>query len=85
MNIHLFYIYYKFTLSCYRGVGTQQCQEKRQEGKNEEKSDRGRGRNHPPPIDARMGEEEKNRKQKEEQKEDTGSEPPTQDHMVGLF
>ena len=29
-------------------VAMQQCQEKRQEGKNEEKKDRGRGRNHPP-------------------------------------
>ena len=29
-------------------------------------------------IDVRMGEEEKNRKQKEEQKKETGSGPPTQ-------
>ena len=34
---------------------------------------------HPNPgIDARMGEENKNRKQKKEQKKGTGSEPPTQ-------
>ena len=31
-------------------------------------------------IDARMGEEEKNKKQKEVQKKETGSEPPTQLH-----
>ena len=34
-------------------------------------------------IDARMGEEEKNRKQKEEQNEETGSGVPTQ--LLGPF
>ena len=59
-------------------VGAQQCKEKRQEGKNDEKTDRARGRNHPPTSqtnDARMWEEDKNIKQKEEQKKETGSEP----------
>ena len=46
--------------------------------------DRGRRRNHPiQAIDARMGEEEKNRKQKEEQKKETESGSPT--HLPGPF
>ena len=55
------------------GSAHNKCQEKRPEGKNKEKTDRGRRRNHPPPtqaIDAHMGEEE-NRKQKQEQKKET--------------
>ena len=48
--IYIFYlfIFYTYNLSFYRGVGAQQCQEKTQEGKNEEKRDRGTERNHPP-------------------------------------
>ena len=83
---HTHYIYnlsITYTLSRYRGDGMQE--KKRQEGKNEGKNDRGRGRNHPPQRrqlmriwNMRIWEEEQNRKQKEEQKKETGSGPPTQ-------
>ena len=56
-------------------VGTQQCQEKRQQGKNKEKKDRGRGRNHPSQRRQlmrvwekykRTGKRRKNKKKKQE-------------------
>ena len=58
----------------------QQRQEKKQKGKNEEKNGSGKRAKPSTPtqgIDAFMGEEEKNKKQWEEQKEETGSGPLT--------
>ena len=55
----------------------QQCQEKRQEGKNQEKMDQERRQNHPPKPRQLMciwGKKKKT-KQKEEQKKETGSGP----------
>ena len=70
-------------------VGTQQWQEKRREGKNEEKTDGAEVKPSTPTqtIDARIGEEEKNRQEKEEQTKETmtGPHPSYQDHLVASY
>ena len=67
-------------------VGTQQCQEKRQEGKNEEKMDRNRGWNHPPQHRQLMHVwgKKKRTENKEKQKKETGScpQPSYLDYLV---
>ena len=93
--IYFIFIYLTHTSSRYRGVGAHQCQEKKQEGKNEEN---GLGQKAKPftptqSIDACMGEEENRGKKKGNRK--LASNPTTwtilsplttrMDHTVGIF
>ena len=81
------FFYQTYTLYCYCGVGTQQCQEKRQEGQNEEKMDRGRKRNHPPQPRQLMSvwgkkKRTENRRKNKRKKQGVGSHPSYLDHLV---
>ena len=100
---YLFIFNYLFDIYLirYHGVGMQQCQEMRQEGKNEEKTDQGRLRNHPPQprqlilMYGRRRKEQKTEGRTKERNREWAPNPATwtiwlplttcMDHMVGLF
>ena len=74
----------------YRGVGTQQLKEERQEGKNEEKTDRGKRQNHParPKQLKRVWVKKKRakkRRKNKRKKQGMGSQPSYLDRLVASY